>query len=441
MLQPSCTNDPYADGRNPMLNVVHCTQASIAKFIQPLLSDRDTVVVLASDHLMMKSVVDPILNKKERTNTLFIWDHDLHADEVHQMADQGSTLDIAATVLPLLGFEKDQQFGLGRNLLSSEKNLVQLTGNVTEANAVISSWYPIFRQDWLQGVQNTRVVHISRSGEYIKLGNQELSPPFFINTNKNNTVKELHLSDALKHLTSPATKDSSGIFFGACDSRIFKLFNTKTSDEKLCSLAKDSVGGIYIRHLKNGKTVSLENLFFDSEYASKIPKDDLEAIGKYGTLARYNHNLSMHSSFRGEINVTSSGYMAGTSRVDTTHGRHLLVSHRGFNVYSVSDDGSVDFLGSIDSCEPPPGEHRTIAGLLGQKPAESVAQVVVVNDSAYCGSDIGWATQSTALPTAKKIPFRAPYVAVIQNGSATEFVGDSSWPLRVQLQGADPEAQ
>lgn len=114
----------YNDGSNSMLNAIKCSDYLISKFIHKILNSKyakDTIIVLASDHYAMPNKVYNTLEKGNRKNLLLIIDGNLTKGT--QIDKLGTTLDIAPTILGLLG-AKNPNFGLGRNLLDTKTSLI-----------------------------------------------------------------------------------------------------------------------------------------------------------------------------------------------------------------------------------------------------------------------------------------------------------------------------
>jgi phosphoglycerol transferase len=109
------TNTRYGDGTNTMLNAVAGSDALVAAFVRRIQQSafgRNTVVVIASDHLAMNNAAIEQLQKGERRNLFLVLDPRNPAGA--KIARKGSTLDIGATLLPFLGFKG--VIGLGRDL-------------------------------------------------------------------------------------------------------------------------------------------------------------------------------------------------------------------------------------------------------------------------------------------------------------------------------------
>ena len=118
----SCEKRPYGDGESSMLNAVHCTDRLAAEFINHVRRSEhgdETIIVITSDHLALRSDITPQLEEAERRNLLMVIPP---SGEAYEIDKPGTTLDIAATVLDWLGLEADG-LGFGRNLNTVEQSL------------------------------------------------------------------------------------------------------------------------------------------------------------------------------------------------------------------------------------------------------------------------------------------------------------------------------
>lgn len=140
----SCKTQRYSDGSNSMLNAVACSDELIARFIKQIQDSpygNNTIIVVGSDHLSMHNMAIDELNKGKRRNQFMILDPRQKEGRVVEKA--GSTLDIATTLLPFLGYEG--KVGLGRNLLSEEQSLVE---EVNTFDKLLVAWNKDIARFW-----------------------------------------------------------------------------------------------------------------------------------------------------------------------------------------------------------------------------------------------------------------------------------------------------
>lgn len=110
----------YQARDNEMLDAVHCTDYLVGRFIERLRQTpvwNDTVVALCSDHLAMRNIAQPYYPEGYPRKLFFTV---LNADNQGQVPVAASHLDLAPTLLTLLGVEHRQAFLAGRDLLGGE---------------------------------------------------------------------------------------------------------------------------------------------------------------------------------------------------------------------------------------------------------------------------------------------------------------------------------
>src|SRR5690606_11077806 len=111
-------------------NAVHCADYLLAQFIEKFKSSpysKDTVLVIASDHLMMMSDANLDANDKTRENLWLAYNTGLDAQIIKR---DSTTFDIMPTFLTLIGFDAND-FILGRNIFKSEPTLYEKYGEDT----------------------------------------------------------------------------------------------------------------------------------------------------------------------------------------------------------------------------------------------------------------------------------------------------------------------
>jgi phosphoglycerol transferase len=121
----SCDDIQYGDGENAMLNALHCSDQLAANFIRQLLASEtadETIVVVASDHLVMANTASEQLKQHpKRRNLFFILEKNGRQDSLDRHA---SLFDIAPTLLSVLGAEI-QDYNFGVSLLGDNKTLME----------------------------------------------------------------------------------------------------------------------------------------------------------------------------------------------------------------------------------------------------------------------------------------------------------------------------
>lgn len=129
---------------------VKCTGFEISKFIKGLRQEgllKNTVVVIVSDHLMMKNDYEEQLNQKERLNYFVALGDHIRPQLLERKA---AMFDVFPTLLDLLGFSlPDGRAGLGVSLLSENKTLFEQYG-ADKINGRISADRLLAQKIWLE---------------------------------------------------------------------------------------------------------------------------------------------------------------------------------------------------------------------------------------------------------------------------------------------------
>lgn len=133
--RPSPDCPKYAASSNSMLQAVHCTDYLIGKFIDALSKEpgwKNTVVVIMSDHLMMRNDAEPLYPKDyHRQPALLV----LNAGQGVRTARMYH-MDIAPTLLDLLGVRTNATFVAGEDRSAPDSDDSELTDNAV-ADAVL----------------------------------------------------------------------------------------------------------------------------------------------------------------------------------------------------------------------------------------------------------------------------------------------------------------
>ncbi len=147
---PACANRAelqYGNGANSMLNAVKCSDELISGFVKKIEAEagKDVVIVVASDHLQMRSAASDLLDQSKdgRENLFMVRSFGIEPKLVTKPA---TTMDIAPTILSLLGWDI-QAMALGRNLLGEEQTLVEKYGQ-EKFYEMVKAWRMSLWQMW-----------------------------------------------------------------------------------------------------------------------------------------------------------------------------------------------------------------------------------------------------------------------------------------------------
>ena len=123
-----------------MLNAVACSDYLLGDFVKKIRESKfskDTVIVIASDHLAFKNAASFNALRKEERKNLFMVNTD--APKAKEVGTPGSTLDLGSTILPYIGYRGE--IGLGRDLNAKQSVIPDLQSR-------LEKWEPNIIQFW-----------------------------------------------------------------------------------------------------------------------------------------------------------------------------------------------------------------------------------------------------------------------------------------------------
>lgn len=182
---PSCSNLKYRDGANPILNAVRCTDHLASAFIHKIRKSawgKNTIIVVASDHLALKNTATDDLNSVKRRNLFFI-NFPIN-EEIGEIQRKGSMLDVTPTLLDVLGFEQTE-LGLGKSLLANTPTLAESN----DANAILNR----FREKIVE-LMNFPDISLGLAlsdDSKITIGPRKLVPPALFLLDENSSVNQI----------------------------------------------------------------------------------------------------------------------------------------------------------------------------------------------------------------------------------------------------------
>ncbi len=125
----SCAEANIRQSLPDILYAVKCSGFEIERFVTTLREEgllENTLLVIVSDHLMMKAEFDEELNTKDRMNFALVLGEGIKPAKITRDA---AMFDMMPTMLDLLGFDlRDGRAGLGVSLLSGQKTLAEQYG-------------------------------------------------------------------------------------------------------------------------------------------------------------------------------------------------------------------------------------------------------------------------------------------------------------------------
>ncbi len=145
----SCKGFTYGDGKNPILNAVKCSDYLISDFVRKIRAsglDKNTVIIIASDHLAMNNTAIDELNELDR-KILFMVNTPENTSGI--IKNYGLSLDIGASILPFIGFIGEIGFGKDISKISeSEKRKSELLQALPHySSKVLKFWdFPLLKE-------------------------------------------------------------------------------------------------------------------------------------------------------------------------------------------------------------------------------------------------------------------------------------------------------
>ena len=306
-------NITYEDGSNSMLNAVKCADHLLSEFIGKILASpyaKDTVIVLSSDHLAMPNLAKEQLEKGNRRNLFMIIDgeNNIKKQIIHA---KGSMLDIAPTLLSVLGY-KSSQMALGRNLFSQsslvsidnraeklekekEKEYIGLTPqnkwylNVIGVNAVLASWRNNFLSFWKYPTLKDGIeVNINSNSVLMNNINVHYPVVFVVDKYKKITPNfNFNSRGRMQDIIMENDINSSFIWVDDCTYMKDKI-NIRRKKKEICiAIGNRNTDNMYILNIENKVNISkevLENLLYNN-----VEKNDMKNIIKRKTSKVFDH--------------------------------------------------------------------------------------------------------------------------------------------------------
>jgi phosphoglycerol transferase len=253
-----CSGKEYLDGENPILNAVACSDYLIGDFITRIFASeygKNTIVILSSDHLAMRNTATSMLNKLERKNLFLV----LSPNNIEPLTvnKRGSMLDVAPTILSVMGYEGE--VGLGRNLLADE---IPLVSHIDEFDNALRGWHSSLMNFWgFPKIASDDLIEINNINKTVAVQNRTFKYPLLIEFgNDNQTIirfklhrkrvklKKQRLVDYMSGMTSnkpflwvDSCKDIRPVITGLRDSYCVLYGKAGTTSNVFYSIQEDAI--------------------------------------------------------------------------------------------------------------------------------------------------------------------------------------------------------
>lgn len=449
-LSSSCTQHNYADGSNEILNAVHCSDKLISDFINYLKNeglDKNTLIVIGSDHLAMKNTATHLLNEGDRKNMLIMIPPELPEGVV--INTPSSILDVSATILPLIGFESEE-LGFGKNILNSNKpKLIEkyddFNNYLNATSGLIASFW-----DYPEAINSIKLKG-NKSKAYF--GNQAVKYPvlFLINDDysTDKVIFEFNSEMKLSEYLQAEERGRKILWIDQCHKIDSVFAGVQQADEKQNCIAIGSLGSEEMLIQKIEKTTIIKkNKVLERFHKKneKITQDDYEKqINVLRKLTRNGINiddfvvLPKDSRYKFIVLKSASGVNEGESFIKYSSGateQQLEGLTRGLNLVGFSNDKSPKIIHKLDTCKFSKDleNDEIITNIL--KENDYQFYLLILHDSAVCGSErvLKEYMAGSTLKLWSELVWRQAYVSIIyKDGKSLELLGKDNESINIIL--------
>ena len=456
----SCKDLIYQDGSNPILNTVHCADRLAGDFIRYVKGSKffeNTLFVVSSDHLAMRNTASKLLETGERRNLWMVFDE---STSPRKITGKGSTLDVAPTVLNLMGANIDG-FGFGRDMMKDAPTLSEseepIDELLTRSRGYVSSlWdFPQIFDGFLVDLKNKQLRFENR---YVKF------PVLFVldKTLKTKEVRFGFYAAPLRKQIRKLDYDQRILWVDKCSQNAWLAPISQFKKNSFCvvygTLGNEKLNRITLHenteisisasdnsfraattnpafHKKNLSRLDEMDLLDPSfEESKRIPESTLDGIIR--SFMSDGIRDKPKDLAHGHVVLKSAGYNAGRSYIiDLVSGKKIELK-RGLTIVGFSVKANPVKLGHIDTClgtvkddVPLDKDFQTV---LETHADEFDGFAIIMHDSAVCGYfSLEPLFAGTGLKQWDKIEFRQPYIGIISSdGSIQERRGEKeSWLL------------
>ncbi len=436
-----CDGKPYRDGENPILNAVHCSDAMISSFIDKVRSSefgKNTVIVIASDHLAMHNSASDTLQQANRRNLFLVFQPE---GARHGISTKpGSTMDIAPTVLDIMGFDIPA-LGLGRSLLRGEDTLV---ASHPDHDQMLRAWKSEIQNFWdIPSLEHGLKIEAGQS--IATIGSREFRIPMLIQFDDTNDIANVMFEfDSVTKLIDYVEASPPATLLAWIDhcSRI-RALSLEVDGSEYCIFA-GKLGSDQILLERVGEAIQLTASQLE-ELAKGTVEPALAALRKKSLYATIKYGVAGVEKYKVEapwltessnMVIQSAGGLGNASYVRYRGTQQTLT--RGIHLLGLNAQSAPEEVLHIDPCGPPLAHSKR--GLL-REAIDTVADryqifIIVSHDSALCPkADISRVFASLPLKDWKNIGLRTPYIALISSikKSGIEFSGEKNYRIVLEL--------
>jgi phosphoglycerol transferase len=438
----ACEGRVYADGSNPILNAVHCTDLLASRFIRKILDSsaaNNTLLVVASDHLALRNSAYDELTSGKRTNLLMIF------DPARKLAGEnpkpGTTLDTTPTVMSLMGL-KLPAHGLGRDLNS---NLRTLAEGSSAVNGRLKQWQNELGAFW-EVPSAAGGIKIDSHGQIMEISDRKFLLPVLIEFDDDGEISTLKFEqdspEPLITYVEGATADRLVAWVDRCE-KVRSLELSLNKSGYCLFLGKMGAASVLLQELSTPLHITPQTLAsyaaapISPELASTRSKR-LSSTIQYGVAGIYSFTEKLSTLEQEmQLEIRSSGG-TGNQSGQILEGRISSLS-RGLHLFGISSGGSLTPMAQLDPCADSAfPEKSAFAENIGAGRAESAAYLIMVHDSAVCGaSQLQPIFSNLPLERWRDLQLRTPYLAILPSDGSEplEILGEKNSSLQLTLKG------
>lgn len=423
-----CTNIHYANGKEPMLNAIHCADKMIADFVEYIQASDvydNTVIVISSDHLAMRNTVYKDLQQGSRRNLLMMLGGGIEPKEINK---PGALIDVAPTLLSVLG-ANIEGFGFGRNLLANEPTF---TNSLDEFNLFLASQRSFFSSLWsFPQIKNGLIIDVESS--QVKLGNRVIDYPALIVLNESLNVDEIvfsSLEESLIEYIIGFEFDKRFIWVDSC-SNTGHLILSNSKDQNDTCVFYGSLGSNEISLTKLPKKAKSKlpfkdiEIFFDAVYFdTTLVKSRLgNFFSDYGISV-----IIPEEALKNEfVAVSTGGVSNGLTGIVNVNLSTAVTTVRGLALLGINSDSAPIKIKTIDTCmlslQQLTNRDYSFQDDIERLSSDFEAFVVIASDSAVCeNNDLSSLFDRTSFTKWKDIGFRQPYIGIILPDGSTKEI-------------------
>lgn len=445
----SCGKTVYQRGRDTMLNAVHCADKLAADFIEGIIDGphaANTVVVVLSDHLAMRSSASERLDEGGRRNLAMVFHPDLPPGTVDK---PGSTLDLAPTLVGLLG-GRAPRFGYGRDLLAEAPTLVGQMGDDTDDH--LRADQPFLASLW-NHPQLFEGIAVDTAARTLTLGDRTIRYPALLLLDERYRVADVHYPfyshTGLNEYVADLDAGTRFVWVDHC--RLLQPLTGGLLGGDTC-MAAGSLGQarLPVDTLREPTQVPWNRL--QERLAAPARDTDsfharVQGLGqwrRYGADEVATYQGPAH--WRGELIVRSSAYDNDPSEVRGDGHQTALRLSPGLTLLGLDSQGRTRKLGHADTCTGALTRHGAHEPALRGDLSDAVARhrrryeafLVVAHfpqaQSPCAPSDLAPLFERSGLAQWRALEARQPYIGLLtSDGQVHEFVGTPGTSLAVDM--------